>query len=237
MPQQGDTYTALVEFFQYQGGPAQDVTNLAIQVTLAADGSVIVGPTSSGILHIATGVYSYPWAISTSATLGDYVIVWTSDESTASEVVTVTSAPATGAWCTTADVPDIVAGQTATALDVAAAQAILEAVIHRVWRPTDSTKRDYIWLKRACAFQAAYVNQHPEILTMMGIQTWSQDGMSFSLAPGFVAKAYLAPMAIAQLDALFRGSNTTIRFNSAFQKNRVQKQGSGFGGSVPWSNL
>jgi hypothetical protein len=81
------------------------------------------------------------------------------------------------------------------------------------------------------------VADHPEILSMMGIQSWSQDGMSFSLAPGFVAKAHLAPMAIAQLDNLFRGSNTTIRFNSAFQKNRVPRHGAGFGGSVPWSSL
>jgi len=237
MPQQGDTYTALAEFFQYQGGPAQDVTNLTVTITLAADGSVIVGPTSSGILHLATGVYSYPWAISDSAILGDYVIVWTADETTASEVVTVVAGPATGTWCTADDVPDICNGLTATVTEVQAAQAILEGVIHRVWRATDSARRDYIWLKRACAYQAAYVHEHPEILTMMGIQSWSQDGMSFSLAPGFVAKSYLAPMALAQLDALFRGSNSTIRFNSAFQKNRVGRVGSGFGGSVPWTDI
>lgn len=140
-------------------------------------------------------------------------------------------------WCDVADVPSIAAGKTCTLQELQAAQVILEGAIHRVWRATDVDKRDYVWLQRACAFQGVYVADHPEILSMMGIQSWSQDGMSFSLAPGFVAKSYLAPMAIAQLNNLFRASNSTIRLNSAFQRNRVARHGSGFGGSVPWTDL
>lgn len=234
MAVQGTTYTDVAEFFGYPGGPAVDVTNLTVRISEASTGSVIVGPTSTGILHLSTGVYSYPWAISATADLGDYVIVWTADESTASDVIPVTAAPATGTWCSVADVPDICAGQTATAQDVAAAQVIIESAVHRVWRVTDADRRDYVWLKRATAWQSAYVNQHPEILTMMPIQSWSQDGMSFGLAAGTAGfKAYLAPLAIAQLNNLFRGSNTTIRFNSAFQKTRPR--GSGYNGTIPWS--
>jgi hypothetical protein len=237
----GTTAVLTVQWAQYPGGPATDVTAQTITIKTTG-GATVLGPTSTGIAHLATGLYSYGWAISGAQAAGDYVVIWDatdadSDAVQASEVVSVVSAPATGTWCSVSDVPDICAGQTATATDVAAAQVILEGVIGRVWRVTDAQKRDYVWLKRACAYQSAYVNQHPEILTMMGIQSWSQDGMSFSLAPGFVAKAYIAPMALAQLNNLFRGSNSTIRYNSAFQRNRVGRMGSGFGGSVPWTDI
>lgn len=236
---QGATYTAEATFYQYANGPAADVTNLTIGITRVSDGAVIVAATSSGITHAATGVYTYLWSIVDTAQLGDYIITWTADQGTATEVVTVVAGPATGTWCSVDDVPTICAGKTATAADVAAAQVILEGAIHRVWRSTDAEKRDYIWLKRACAWQAAFVHDHPEILTMLPIQSWSQDGMSFTLATGSgsAVAAYLAPLAMQQLQALFRGSNTTIRFNSAFQKNRVGRVGSGFGGSQPWTDI
>jgi hypothetical protein len=141
--------------------------------------------------------------------------------------------PIAGTWCSVADVNDFL-GLTVTATDVNAAQIILEGVVRRVWRATDTERRDYYWLQRACIWQAAYVHQHPEILTMMGMQSMSQDGMSLSMPPG--GKAYLAPLALLELNNLFRGSNTTIRLNSAFQRNRV-RQGQVPGGSMPWRRM
>ena len=46
-----------------------------------------------------------------------------------------------------------------------------------------------------------------------------------------------SPIAMRFLSSLFRGSNTTIRLNSAFQKNRLTKVGITAGSTVPWSNI
>lgn len=84
----GQTTTFIAEFFQYAGGPAADVTNLTASI-LTSGGTVVVAPTAVGIVHLATGVYSYPWAVPSGQDAGAYVIVWTSDETQASELFTV----------------------------------------------------------------------------------------------------------------------------------------------------
>ncbi len=138
---------------------------------------------------------------------------------------------AIGTWCTAVDVESFT-GQTVLDTDIAAAQTIVEQAIRRVYRTTDVDSRDYYWLQRGVAWQAVYVHQHPEVLSMMGVQSMAQDGMSFTMPAG--AKLYLSPLAVQALNNLFRGSNTTIRLNSAFQRNRV-RQGSAPGGTQPWT--
>lgn len=140
---------------------------------------------------------------------------------------------AIGTWCTVADVATFT-GQTVAPEDVTAAQTIVEQAIRRVYRATDVNSHDYYWLQRGVAWQAVYLAQHPEVLSMMGVQSVSQDGMSFTVQPG--KKLHLAPLAIDALNNLFRGSNTTIRLNSAFQRNRV-RQGSVPGGTMPWRGM
>lgn len=87
---QGQTIALLAFFYEYEGGPAQDVTGLTITIT-APDATIPVGPTGSGITHLATGVYRYSWAVSADAVLGDYVVSWSADTGDATEVVSVTS--------------------------------------------------------------------------------------------------------------------------------------------------
>lgn len=136
-------------------------------------------------------------------------------------------------WCSVSDVASFT-GQTVAPEDVTAAQTIVEQAIRRVWRSTDAASRDYYWLQRGVAWQAVYLSQHPEVLAMMGVQSMSQDGMSLAVPQG--TKLFLAPLALAALSNLFRASNTTIRFNSAFQRNRI-RQGSVPGGTVPWTRI
>ncbi|HET6479881.1 MAG TPA: hypothetical protein VFG35_07570 [Actinoplanes sp.] len=105
----GQTTTFTAQFYQYAGGPAADVTNLTVSI-VTSSATVVVAPTAVGISHLATGLYSYAWAVPAGQTAGDYVIVWTSDETQASEQFTVGNAPSssTGAspcspwdpiWC------------------------------------------------------------------------------------------------------------------------------------------
>lgn len=141
-----------------------------------------------------------------------------------------------GTWCTVTDVLTYT-GRPVTQQDVNTAQGMLEALVHRVWRPTDAERRDYYWLTRACAWQALYVNAHPELLTMMDVSSISQDGLSISFKGSSQSVAMYSPIALRFLSSLFRGSNTTIRLNSAFQKNRPPKVGITAGSTVPWSNI
>lgn len=142
-----------------------------------------------------------------------------------------------GTWCSLTDVATYTGSAAVTQADLNVAQVILEGHIHRIWRSTDVEKRDYYWLSRATAFQALYVHAHPEITTMMDVQSISQDGLSISFRQGTQSLPLIAPMARRLLDALFRASNTTARLNSAFQKNRMVRAGAGTGGSTPWTPM
>jgi hypothetical protein len=88
---QGQQVTLEADFFAYGGGPAADVTNLTVHITTTA-GVTIIGPTNTGITHIATGIYTYTWAIPLTLTPGDYVVAWVATQTSASEIVTVLSA-------------------------------------------------------------------------------------------------------------------------------------------------
>jgi len=153
------------------------------------------------------------------------------------EVGPATAGELPGTWCTVTDVLTF-ANKQVTQADVNVAQQMIEAIVRRVWRETDSTTRDYYWLQRATAWQARYVSAHPEILDMLDVQSISQDGLAISFKPGDTQMRVLySPMALRILNDLFRASNTTIRYNSAFQKNRLTKTGVTAGSSIPWNNL
>lgn len=142
-----------------------------------------------------------------------------------------------GTWCSLTDVATYTGSTAVTQADVNCAQLILEGHIHRIWRATDSSRRDYYWLTRAAAFQAMYVHAHPELLTMMNVQSFSQDGIGITFRGGdTLSVPLLSPVTQKLLGAMFRGSNVSIRLNSAFQKNRQTRVGPG-GGSQPWTPM
>lgn len=92
----GATATLSARWREYEGGPAADVTGVTITITKLG-GATAVGPTATGVLYPATGVNTYAWAVSGSATLGDYLVLWSgidpdTETVTASEIITVKSA-------------------------------------------------------------------------------------------------------------------------------------------------
>lgn len=89
----GSPYAAKAEWFTYPGGPAALVTGVTITITRLVDVTVIVGPTSTGVVHVATGLDVYSWTPATDAG-GDYALVFNgldadSESVQASEIVTV----------------------------------------------------------------------------------------------------------------------------------------------------
>lgn len=76
---QGQAVTLISNWYEYPGGPADDVTGLTIEITRLSDDTTIIGPTTVGITHPATGVYTYTWTPAADAELGEYLAVWAAD--------------------------------------------------------------------------------------------------------------------------------------------------------------
>lgn len=104
---QGSTALLTVQWSEYAGGPAVDVTGLTVTITRLSDSAVIVAATSTGIAHIATGLSTYSWAIASDALQVSYAAVWNatgpSGAVQASEIVTVVAA-----FTSTVTVDDVV---------------------------------------------------------------------------------------------------------------------------------
>ncbi|MCT9932448.1 phage gp6-like head-tail connector protein [Planotetraspora sp. A-T 1434] len=90
----GQPITLLAQWYDYAGGPPADVAGVTITIRRVSDSAVVVGPTSAGVGHPATGVYTYTWPVPAAQPIGDYLVVWSgtdpqSDAVTATELVTV----------------------------------------------------------------------------------------------------------------------------------------------------
>lgn len=107
----GTAGTLLVQWREHEGGPPADVTSQTITITPPSGGAPVVGPTGTGIVHAATGVYTYSWTPAADATLGDYTVVWEAvdadlEDVSAAEVVTVTAAASTDVGLVRLLIPD-----------------------------------------------------------------------------------------------------------------------------------
>lgn len=91
----GVAYTLRAEWHEYPGGPAVLVTGVQIQITRLSDVQVIVGPTGTDIVHVATGLDVYSWTPDPDTPPDtDFAVVWTgvgpgSVDVEASEIITV----------------------------------------------------------------------------------------------------------------------------------------------------
>lgn len=67
--------TLVGEFYEFPGGPAVDLVGTpTLTVTPLAGGAPVVGPTTVGVAHPSTGVYTYLWAGGTPGV--DYLVDW-----------------------------------------------------------------------------------------------------------------------------------------------------------------
>jgi hypothetical protein len=57
----GAPYTAKAEWLQYDGGPPALVTGVTVTITRLIDTTIVVGPTSTGVVHVALGLDVYNW--------------------------------------------------------------------------------------------------------------------------------------------------------------------------------
>lgn len=94
----GNTATLTVQWNEYAGGPAIDVSDLTVTIKTSG-GTTVVAATSTGVTKLSTGLYSYEWAIDDDQDAGDYSVIWDAtdgdgDAVQTSEVVTVVTANA-----------------------------------------------------------------------------------------------------------------------------------------------
>jgi hypothetical protein len=199
---QGQSITLTSQWAQYAGGPAVDVSGLTIKIT-APDSSVDVATTSTGITHPATGVYQYTWPVPAGAVLGDHVAAWNatylSNPVAASEVVTVLAATA-GTWAQLADVLALT-GVTVTQLQLTNANVIIEVFSRRVYgiANTRTGSRDLEWMKRAVAYQAAWMQGQPDFFTRLDVTTITEGRKSIGLKEQTLMVAPMARMALSRV--------------------------------------
>lgn len=93
----GTDATLSAQFYQYPGGPAQDLDALpTITIARVGGGSAAVGPTTVGVSHAGTGLYAYTWSIPAIQPAGDYGVLWQGTAGgavQASDIITVTAPP------------------------------------------------------------------------------------------------------------------------------------------------
>jgi len=90
----GTTATLTVQWVEYDGGPPVDVTAQTITITRLVDGYRLFDAVSAGIVHVATGLYTYAWSIAVDAAEGGYAVLWNATDTAldavqASEIATV----------------------------------------------------------------------------------------------------------------------------------------------------
>jgi hypothetical protein len=113
-------------------------------------------------------------------------------------------------WATEADVVALT-GTPADAVKLAQAQGLIELAISRTeaMGTAEMTLRDLDWLKKAVAYQAAWIAGQPDLFTRLDVESLSQDGMSAKFSStGSLVYAPLATRAMRNLS--WRGSSRSV---------------------------
>jgi hypothetical protein len=143
---QGRTITLTVEWLDYPGGPASPVTGVTIEIRPAGGGAAVVGPTSTGVVHVATGLDTYRWTVPADLAAGDYAVIWSgtdaqADTVTATDIVTVLeqSPPVGGSYATVAELNHHLGRTPASAVQllVRASRDVDRALLCAVYDPDD----------------------------------------------------------------------------------------------------
>lgn len=201
---QGSTVTLISEWYEFAGGPAVDlVTGPTIRITRLSDNDNTVPETTAGINHPSVGVYTYNWTPAADAELGNYLVVWEgtdadSETVTANEIVEVTiTAALAGTWATPAEATSI-AGQTLTQAQLNVAYHVIEMFTGAVVNSrANLTNRDLRGLKKAEAYQAAWMAAQIDLTGRSDATLVSQDGLQYS--KGDVDMHILGPLAKAAI--------------------------------------
>jgi hypothetical protein len=241
---QGQTADLVVNWDAYPSGPPADVSGLTITVNKVSDASNVLGPTSAGVVHQATGLYTFQWAVSTSQAVGDYVAVWNATYSgsavQASEIVTV-RAYNNAVFLTWCDITlnenlinaqgnisavnpvtwvSNVTGSTLTPLQIQNAQQVLNMFSNYTPESSGFNMQpfDLMWLRYGLAYQAVWMPNQPGLLGRNAVTNLSQDGLSVTIPAdeGVERVMMLAPLALRSLKQLSWQKSRSLRVRTPF---------------------
>lgn len=201
---QGSQITLLSQWYEYGGGPSVDLlSGPTIKIVQLANNDNTVPQTTAGVNHPAVGVYTYNWTPAETQTLGDYLVVWQgidqdSEAVQATEVITVgPSAALAGTWSTPAEASAIT-GQNLSQAQLDVAYHVIETFCGVVVGARPNLRpRDLRLLKKAEAYQAAWMAAQIDLTGRSDATTVSQDGLQYS--KGDVDMHILGPLAAASL--------------------------------------
>lgn len=240
---QGGTADLISQWYQYPGGPPVDVSGLTVTVNSISNATTVLGPTSAGVVHQATGVYSFQWAVSTSQAAGDYLAIWngTYGSSAVQSTEVVTVQPYDNSvfltWCdiTLAEgglngqsnvnaVNPVtwvynVTGQTLTTQQIQNAQQVLNMFSNYTPEASGFNMQptDLMWLRYGLAYQAVWQVAQPGLLTRDNVKSLSQDGLSVTFGDdGGERVLMLGPLALRSLKQLSWQKSRSLRVRTPF---------------------
>lgn len=95
--------------------------------------------------------------------------------------------------------------------------------------------RDARWLARAVAYQAAFMAEHPDMFSRMGVDSLGQDGQSMSGRGSYLTLAPLARVAIRRLS--WKGTRSTTQEAASAAATVDDDELDGLGRPLPWRPL
>lgn len=237
---QGQPVTLTAEFFQ--SGVLVDPTGVTVEIKDPA-GAVEIAATSTGVIHVAVGIYQYTWSVPAAALLGNHVALWQGNSGalTVTELVVVqpaSSAP-TATWCTVDDVLTVT--NTAVSLDVLLrAGAMIDIAAARPYA-MDHTRigsRDLYFLRLACAYQAAWLVAQPDAYTRLDLTALGQNRSITQFTPTAMTLASNAKKALKRVSWLkARSLHVRSPFTDGQGAIGMDPMSSAVDDLYPWSRL
>lgn len=212
---QGGIAHLQAEFLDHPQGQPIDPT--AISLSIVQGATTIAGPFTypTQIVRDLVGLYHYDWSVPATQALGAYTAVWTATvngtQGTGYENfnIVVGFAIITGnpdGWATPADVVTItgVTGVAVTDALVIQANAVIEMHAGRTYATAKATTgtRDAEWMKRAVAYQAAWMLSQPDMFTRLEMEAISATGRPVPIRESALTLAPLARRALKRVSWL-----------------------------------
>lgn len=204
----------LSQFHASPGGPAVDPPLVTLTVT--RQGVELIDPAThpGEIVRTAPGHYRYIWTVPTTLEPGDCLASWSGQVlgqiQTGQEVLTVVAAGLVVAgdaprscWASVRDVAGLT-GVVVTQQQLLQANAMVELRAGRTYllSATRVGRGDTEWLRRAVAYQAAWLPGQPDAFQRMDLVQLSASGRGGTLTPTAIGLAPLARWALGRVSWL-----------------------------------
>lgn len=209
---QGGIADFQVEFLDHPQGQPVDPTSISLSILSGS--TTIAGPFTypANVIRTALGLYHYPWSVPASQALGAYTASWTatvnSTQRTGYELfnivvgIDVITGSPTG-WATVADVQALT-GQTVSTAQVQQANGVIEMLAGRTYALAYSRtgSRDQEWMRRAVAYQTAWLVAQPDLFGRLDLENLSSTGRGLSLRDNGIVLAPMAKWALKRVSWL-----------------------------------